>query len=188
LSPGGVPLGPGGVPLGTGGVVVGPDGVPVGFGGVPAPPPGPGVAPPFAAPPRDQDRRRLWWGLGIGAVVLVLACVGGVVGFGLLASGSEDLVRSQAMSTVRSYLGDVRAADYSSAYDLLCGDITSGLSESGFASRMGDDRLVNYTVNSASIDTRISVDTTLHFAGGSSRDQVYPLAQSSSGLKICGGV
>lgn len=146
------------------------------------------MAPPFAAPPRDQDRRRLWWGLGIGAVVLVLACVGGVVGFGLLASGSEDLVRSQAMSTVRSYLSDVKTADFSDAYDLLCDDVTAGLSESGFASRMRDNRLTDFTVLSASIDPQISVATTLRFADGTSRSQAYPLVQSSNGLKVCGGV
>jgi hypothetical protein len=130
----------------------------------------------------------MWWGLGIGAVVVVLACAGGVVGFGLLAAGSEDLVRSQAISTVRSYLTAVRSEDYSGAYDLLCDNVTSGLSESGFASRMRDDRLSNYKVNSASVTPGISVDTTLLFASGTTRDQVYPLVQSSNVLKICGGV
>ena len=169
----------------------GPPGQPLAPSGVdapPAPPPGPGVVPPFAAPPRDQDRRRLWWGLGIGAVVLVLVCGGGVVGLGLFAAGSEDLVRSQAMSTVRSYLDDVRAADYSDAYDLLCDDVTAGLSESGFASRMRDDRLTGYTVLSASVAPQITVSTTLRFASGTSHNQTYPLVQSSNGLKVCGGV
>ena len=41
--------------------------------GVPAPPPGPGVAPPFAVPPRDRDSKRLWIGLGIAAIFLAAA-------------------------------------------------------------------------------------------------------------------
>src|SRR5437016_152585 len=46
---------------------------------VPSPPRGPGVAPPFAAPPTDRSRKSLWIGLGVGALLLVLCCVGGVV-------------------------------------------------------------------------------------------------------------
>ena len=52
--------------------------------GVPAPPPGPGAAPPFAAPPTDKNKRGLWIGLGVGGLVLLLCCVGGIFGVGVL--------------------------------------------------------------------------------------------------------
>ena len=53
---------------------------------VPAPPPGPGAAPPFAAPPTDRNKRGLWIGLIAGGLALVLCCVGGVFGIAVLAA------------------------------------------------------------------------------------------------------
>src|SRR4051794_15605559 len=70
----------------------------------PLPPPGPGVTPPFTAPPSDRDRRGLWLGLGVAAVMLVLCCVGGAVGVGLLAVSTSRQVQTTARATVVRYL------------------------------------------------------------------------------------
>src|SRR5689334_21469307 len=100
--------------------------------GVPAPPPGPGVASPFAAPPRDRDNKRLWISLGVGGAVLLLCCVGGILGIGILASGSEDIVKSQATAVVTTYLEGLEKQNYRVAYDQLCNDITRQMSFAEF--------------------------------------------------------
>src|SRR4051812_773321 len=108
-----------------------------GFAAPPAPPKGPGVAPPFAVPPRDRDNKRLWIGLGIGGLVVVLCCVGGVLGIGVIASGGEDLVRGQAGSVVRTYLDALAEQSYTDAYDQLCNKITDRLPRRDFEVQYG---------------------------------------------------
>ena len=155
---------------------------------VPAPPPGPGVVPPFAAPPRDRDRKSLWIGLGVGGLLLVLCCVGGVLGIGVLASGSEDILRSEATSVVDTYLGALRRENYREAYDQLCSDVTSNLSYQGFQRRVSDPALINYRIDSLVIDRAIAVNATIQRDGLAPEAVTYPLVQAGGTLKICGGV
>ena len=107
-APGVYPVEPASAPPG------GPDGE------VPAPPRGPGVAPPFAAPPTDRNRRGLWIGLGVGGLVLVLCCVGGLFGFGLILVSGAEKVKTEAHQVVTDYLSALQREDYNKAYDLLC--------------------------------------------------------------------
>jgi hypothetical protein len=155
---------------------------------VPAPPPGPGVAPPFAAPPRDRDNKSLWIGLGVGGLALVLCCVGGIFSIGLLTSGSEDIVRSQATSVVSTYLTALRDEDYPRAYDQLCSEITSRLSRSGFQSRVARPPVTSFRIDSVTIDQDIVVIATVRREGVAPQAQRFPLVQAGSTLKICGGV
>src|SRR5689334_13140130 len=86
----------------------------------PQPPPGPGVQPPFVAPPTDGTRRRRGWaiGLSIGAVVAICALgVAALVGLGFLL---VRVVQDEAKATVVSYLSALRDKDYETAYGLLC--------------------------------------------------------------------
>ena len=158
------------------------------FMDVPAPPPGPGVAPPFAAPPRDRDNKSLWIGLGVGGLLLVLCCVGGVFGIGVLASGGEDLLRSEATSVVSTYLDALRKENYPKAYDQLCSDVTSRLSLEGFESRVSDPPVVGYSIDSVELDQEVIVNATVQRDGRSPQAVQFPLAQSGSTLKVCGGV
>ncbi|GAB2592813.1 hypothetical protein Aab01nite_37090 [Paractinoplanes abujensis] len=87
---------------------------------VPVPPQGPGVQPPFPAPPVEGKGRRLGWGLGIGAGVLVLVCGGGLaalIGLGTSVTGALD---EQAHAAVNDYLGALRDERFDQAYGLLC--------------------------------------------------------------------
>src|SRR5436309_9937590 len=88
---------------------------------VPAPPPGPGVRAPFAAPPTERDRKRLWISLVVGAVLLLLCCGGGVVGFGVLVVATDRALPAEATAVVERYLTGLRDGDYQKAYDQLCG-------------------------------------------------------------------
>src|SRR5262245_28432235 len=76
---------------------------PSGHLGPSGPPPGPGVQPPFAAPPTDGDRTRVWVGLGVGAAALVLCCLGGLAGLaGLIYTGTQA-IDEQSRVTVDRY-------------------------------------------------------------------------------------
>jgi hypothetical protein len=87
---------------------------------VPAPPQGPGVQPPFPAPPVEGRGRRIGLGLAIGAGVLVLICGGGVAAlFGVLASG-QGALQERADVAISTYLDAVHDKKYEQAYELLC--------------------------------------------------------------------
>src|SRR3954471_3387050 len=89
---------------------------------VPGPPPVPGAHPPFPAPPVEGKGKRIGWGLGIAAGVVVLICGGGIaamIGIGLSASGA---LQERAEAAVSDYLDAVEAKHYDEAYGLLCDD------------------------------------------------------------------
>src|SRR4051812_37595970 len=103
--------------------------------GLPPPPPGPGVAPPFNAPPTDRNRRGLWIGLGVGALVMVLCCAGGIFGFVLLTVSGSRQIERDAVVVVRDYLAALQDRDYAAAYDQLCPAMTRSESLQQFEAR-----------------------------------------------------
>src|SRR2546430_9878962 len=156
---------------------------------VPAPPPGPGVRAPFAAPPTERDRKRMWIGLGLGALLLVLCCGGGIAGFAGLVVAEDRAVPTEAVKIVDRYLRSLRDEDYREAYDQLC------------AARRGDETLAEFTARERNLpgitDYRIGTPQ----VGGQVRvpvrvylssrleDRTYVLIADSSvgALRICAG-
>ena len=103
--------------------------------GAPPPPPGPGVQPPFVAPPTDGARRRRWIALAwTGAAALVL-CVGGLVGIGALVVFGSQMIVDQSTAAVHDYLTAVRDRDYPKAYAMLCAAERHRISERQFESQ-----------------------------------------------------
>jgi hypothetical protein len=156
--------------------------------GVPAPPPGPGVAPPFAVPPRDRDSKRLWIGLGIGGLILVLCCAGGIAGIGVLAAGGDSIARSQASSVVRTFLEAVRGEKYSDAYAELCDQITERVTLADFERVYGAEKLESYVVGAVNATDTITVDATLTWEDRGTVQARYTLVPAAPVLKICGGI
>ena len=90
------------------------------FAQAPEPPQGPGVYPPFPAPPVEGRGRRIGLGLGIGAAVGLLVCGGGiaaVIGLGASITGALD---EQAHVVVGDYFEAIEAKKYDEAYGMLC--------------------------------------------------------------------
>jgi hypothetical protein len=157
--------------------------------GVPAPPQGPGVAPPFAVPPRDRDSKRLWIGLGIGGALLVLCCVGGIAGIGVLAAGGDSIARSQATSVVRTFLEAIQEEKYADAYAELCDEVAERVSLADFERRYRSDRLDSFEVGQVTpTNTTIVVDASLHWRDRGTVAASYTLVPATPVLKICGGV
>ena len=104
---------------------------------VPAPPQGPGVQPPFPAPPVEGRGRRLGVSLGIGAGVLVLVCGGGIAAVAGLASSMTGALQEQAHAAVGDYLGALRAGRYDQAYRQLCDRAQEQETAQEFRQRVG---------------------------------------------------
>jgi hypothetical protein len=155
---------------------------------LPAPPPGPGVQPPFPAPPTDRDNKTLWIGLGVGGALLLLCCVGGILGFGLLVAGGNRIVESEAKAVVHDYLEAQRQSDFPAAYDQLCRDITDNLSLEQFEQQFGDSRVVEYTVGSVTITREILVEATVVRADSGSHAEQFPVVQEGGVFKVCGNL
>lgn len=156
----------------------------------PPPPAGPGVQPPFAAPPVDGDQTRRWVGLGVGAAALVLCCIGAVAGLGGLIFAGVQAVNEQARVTVEKYLGALSQRKYADAYGLLCDDLQARESADAFARRLGrGPQVAGYTVGEPNIErTPITVPAEVRYDSGQARTLRFTLEQDRDNgqLEICG--
>ena len=155
---------------------------------VPAPPAGPGVVPPFSAPPRDRNNKGIWLGLGIGGLALVLCCVGGVFGLRFVLAGGTNLVRAQANTVVRDYLEALRQERYHDAYDMVCSAVSDELSLGQFQSRLGSPKVEAYVIDNVEVDPIIEVVATVTRRGRAPQQERYPVKQENTVLTVCPGV
>jgi hypothetical protein len=156
---------------------------------VPAPPPGPGVRVPFAAPPGERDRRRLWIGLGVGGALLALCCVGGIFGFGALVVQTSRSLLTEATTVVSDYLDGLHDADYQKSYDQLCSSLQNQVSREQFATTQADQPgLISYTLDTPRAQgTSVYVQAHVVRADGP-QEPAFRLVQERRGataLKIC---
>lgn len=152
-------------------------------------PPGPGVRPPFAAPPAERDRRRLWIGIAVGVVALLLCCGGGVVAFGALSVAGANQIRQESRNTVTGYLTALRDREWGTAYSLTCSTRRNVQSLEEFATAQQDQpRVTSWTLG----DTEISGSTVIQpadvrYADATGRTVRFRLIRdgSTAGLKVC---
>lgn len=158
-------------------------------GGAPGAPPGPGVAPPFAAPPTDRNTKGLWVGLGVGGLVLLLCCVGGIAGLVVLTAGGNRIVESEARAVVSQFLGSLVREDYLEAYDVVCSDYTEENSIEAFEQRASSPTIERFTIDAVDVTDAgdIVATASLGLSGGVTQTRDYPLVQDMDGLKVCGG-
>jgi len=147
---------------------------------VPAPPPGPGVQPPFPAPPVEGKGKRIGWGLGIGAGVLLLVCGGGVaalIGLGTSISGALD---EQAHAAVNGYLNALKAERFDQAYGMLCPDAQDEQTVSEFRTKAeGEEPIVAWKLGTFdTIYSTVPVEAT--YRDGDVRDLEASLDQNTS--------
>jgi hypothetical protein len=154
---------------------------------VPAPPQGPGVYPPFPAPPVEGRGRRIGLGLGIGAGVVALVCGGGIAaGIGVIASGA-DAIQEQAHAVVRDYLDALHDGKYDKAYDMLCKDSQRFESETAYNSRMSAmTPIASYTLGDLNVVT-LAVPVEATYENGQVGDLEAQLGQDdqTGALQVC---
>jgi hypothetical protein len=156
----------------------------------PPPPPGPGVQPPFVAPPTDGTRQRRWMAAGLSAGAAVLLCVAGGLGFaGLIYLGVQSL-GEQAQGAVVDYLTALRDEEYGQAYVLLCDDLQATMSPSEFARTSSEGpRVQRFDVGQASFVTDpVEVPATINYADGDVRSVRFAMFQDTSTgtFEVCG--
>ena len=147
---------------------------------VPDPPQGPGVVPPFPAPPTEGRRFRIGLGVGIGALVALLVCGGGVaalIGFTTVAGRA---LNEQADVVIGAYLDDLKARRWAEAYDSLCAETRSTTSRAEFtAQAAAEEPIRDYVVGDlplTSVDLAVPVEVTYE-NGDTARLRAY-LGQS----------
>ena len=143
---------------------------------VPAPPQGPGVHPPFPAPPTEGRRLRIGLGLGIGAVVAVLVCGGGVAAGVGLGAVMERAFNEQADVVVSDYIDDINAGRYAEAYRSLCAETKASVSQAQFTSQVAEsERIKSWDVGDVDltdVNRAVPVDVTYE-NGDTARLQAY---------------
>ncbi len=152
--------------------------------------PGPGVVPPFAAPPREGNRRRLWVGLSVGAVVLALCCGGGVAGIVALVESSSAARSAEAKTVVTRYMTAWQKADFPGAYQLLCSDVRDTVSFADFSDTLAEKRVSTFDVGKPQLNTSTTVvPVEVMFAGGDiENDSFGVVVDKNQDSKICDGI
>jgi hypothetical protein len=157
---------------------------------VPEPPRGPGVGIPFPVPPTEGRSSRVWVGLGIGALVAVLACGGGIAAIiGLATTGSRAL-GEQAEVVVGDYFQAVQQKRYDDAYEQLCEKAQDDETADEFNRRLvGEPAIADYDIGDTSvsaIDPVVSVDV-VYVDTTADTLRVYLVQDSSTGrFEVCG--
>ena len=156
---------------------------------VPAPPQGPGVVPPFPAPPTEGRRLRIGWGLGIGAAVLLLICGGGVAALIGLGTVMNRALNEQAEVVIGDYIDDVNAKRYAEAYASLCAQTRTSLSQAQFTSQVAAEKQIRAyevgTLDLTDVDLAVPVDVT-YADGATGRLQAYLGQNQETGqFQVC---
>jgi hypothetical protein len=151
------------------------------------PPPGPGVAPPFAAPPVDRSRRGLWIGLIGGGLALLLCCGGGLFGLGVMVVAGTNQAQEQAKDQVSAFITDVHNQEYQKAHDLLCSSLAQRTTAESIASEFGGNTISGYSIGQTRIGgSTVTVDATVNYADQAARQYEFSLVQEGQQLRICG--
>ncbi|MGS2617628.1 Rv0361 family membrane protein [Micromonospora sp. LZ34] len=165
-----------------------PPAVPPAEHGAPVPPPGPGVAPPFAAPPTEGRRTRLWLGLGAGALAVLICCGGGGAAVVGLAVSGVQAVEEQGRTVSTDYYQALVERKYGQAYDQLCDDAQRRESRREFERRVAaEPQVAAYRVGEVD-PSNLTVPVDVTFTGGRQERQQVVLGQDrqTGGLEVCG--
>jgi hypothetical protein len=145
------------------------------------------VVPPFAAPPTDGIRKRLWIGLSAGAVALVLCCVGGVGGFIALAATAERARTNAATTVVTEFLTAWEHENFPGAYQLLCEDTRRQVPLADFTSALSARELAGFSLGQPDLSTSVAlVPVQLRYSGGGIDNEQYPVTVNNQGQsEVC---
>ncbi len=149
---------------------------------------GPGVIPPFVAPPREGVKRRRWIGLGIAAAIVALCCGGGGAGlFGLLVTIKNQRY-SDATTVVTNYLNDRAHSHYATAYQLLCVGLKEEYTLPEFTAQVVDDPILDFVVSEPFQNgSDLLVPVNINYVSGDHASAEYDVVVDADGSsRVCG--
>jgi hypothetical protein len=157
----------------------------------PGPPPGMGAIPSFAPPVPKRDHTVLIVSLVLG-VCLLLCCGVGTTGFIGVVYGAYRTMQSDAVSTVDTYLSELRNGQYTEAYNRLCSRARVNQSITEFAqSEQQAGQITSYRVGT---DIKVGQDgewiVTAEIArtDGTQQVQNFPVVfDDSNTAQVCPG-
>lgn len=152
-------------------------------------PAGPGVQPPFVAPPTDGVNKRRWIALGLVAGALVLCCVGAIAGVTSLAVLGSRVIIQQEKAAVSGYLSALQRKDYPAAYKLLCESRQAVLTLEQFeAQQAARPEIVAFEVETPESDNSLVVPATVHYADSTDVRYRFQLEQNRKTAEffVCG--
>ncbi len=166
---------------------------PAPYGPPPAPdlavPAGPGVVPPFPAPPVEGRGARVGAGIGIGAAVLLLLGGGGAAAVAGLYVTAAKALDEQLGVVVDQYYSALRDQRYEQAYLLLCDTEQDAETSSEFAAReRGEDPITSFSRGSIQLAAEPVVPVELVRDDGTRRNVRVVLTQDprTGKFEVCG--
>ncbi|MFI5895468.1 hypothetical protein ACIA5D_35775 [Actinoplanes sp. NPDC051513] len=154
---------------------------------VPAPPQGPGVYPPFPAPPVEGKGKRIGWSIGISVGVVLLVCGLGTAALIGVGVASQKSNQEKANVAISSYLNAVRVGKYDQAYNLLCDDAQENESPAAFRARVAAEPVIeSYTIGDLDpFSGAVPVDAT-YDDGSNAQLEAYLGIDSKTGtFEVC---
>ncbi|WP_329111431.1 hypothetical protein OG792_26210 [Micromonospora sp. NBC_01699] len=155
---------------------------------MPGPPPGPGVTPPFAAPPTEGRTMRLWLGLGVAGLAVLLCCGGGVAAVvGLTVSGVEA-INEQAQVVAGDYFEAVSNQEFDKAYDFLCDAAQRRESPREFEQRVAEEpEIDSFRIGEVTATNDLIVPVGVTYTSGSRDNLRVRLTQDTrtGALEVC---
>jgi hypothetical protein len=159
---------------------------------VPAPPPGPGVQPPFVAPPTDGTRHRRATAISLTIAAAFVVLIGGVVGAVGLVTVTERAIIDGSRQVVTRYLTAVQHRDFAAAYALLCTSTRNQVTRTEFASQLDRaEPITDFTVGDPTISSQtVEFDVPVVVRSASGADQrTYVVIQdraAAAQFRVCG--
>ena len=155
--------------------------------GPPPPPRGPGVQPPFPAPPIEGRGRRIGWGLGIGGGLLLLIFGGGlalVISLGTAITRAYDEGAHKAVST---YLDALHAQHYDQAYGLLCQQTKDDETLAEFRSRVSAMEPISVYQLGETDYAHQTIPVTATYANGETAqlEAYFAINQTTGEFEVC---
>lgn len=131
---------------------------------------------------------RMWLGLGVAALAVVLCCGGGAFALVGLFVSSAEAVNEQARTVVGDYFAAVRDEKYGQAYQMLCAEARQRESPAEFEERVSAGPAVSaYRVGEVAFTDEITVPVQVTYTSGARDNLQASLDQDidTGELRVC---
>jgi hypothetical protein len=151
-------------------------------------PAGPGYQPVPAAPPAKRNNVKII--LIVVAAIVALCCIGAAIGGFFIFRGVNDAL-APPRDAAAGYAQDIKDSDYAGAYDRLCDNVKSQLTEGEFARAIADEFPIDdFEVTGTNVETvngvsNATVTMRITPPSGEEFTHTFPLVKEDGDWRIC---